>query len=229
MSDGYQMGDVSTDDTFAHLSIFVQRLVQEDDHEIFAWNPMQDEAIYKVSAEIEETQEGVQQPLIIRQGYTRGSRMTATTARGIVEEVLSRDMAREIWSASYDKALPITINPFDLSAVLPAVFFMFRYGHRRGKGSSSRPLARKKELRRNAGRRRLLNESRTCSWRNHTFVGFKDEVAKAILGDLLLCFCLENVKHVPAEREGAARAPVHTWQTGWIFPIVWQTCAMSPR
>ena len=50
--------------------------------------------------------------------------MTATTARGIVEEVLSRDMAREIWSASYDKALPITIqDPFDLSAVLPAVFY----------------------------------------------------------------------------------------------------------
>ena len=67
LSDGYQMGDVSTDDTFAHLSIFVQRLVQEDDHEIFAWNPMQDETIYKASAEIEETQEGVQQPLIIRQ------------------------------------------------------------------------------------------------------------------------------------------------------------------
>ena len=27
LSDGYQMGDVSSDDTFAHLSIFVQRLV----------------------------------------------------------------------------------------------------------------------------------------------------------------------------------------------------------
>ena len=31
LSDGYQMGDVSTEDTFAHLSIFVQRLVREDD------------------------------------------------------------------------------------------------------------------------------------------------------------------------------------------------------
>ena len=72
LSDGYQLGDVSTDDIFAHLSIFVQRLVREDDRHIFAWNPMQDEAIYRVSANIEHTKAGVQQPLMIRQ-LTEGS------------------------------------------------------------------------------------------------------------------------------------------------------------
>src|SRR5207244_5243492 len=34
LADGYQLGDVSTDDTFAHLSIFVQRLVREDEREL---------------------------------------------------------------------------------------------------------------------------------------------------------------------------------------------------
>ena len=67
LSDGYQLGDVSTDDTFAHLSIFVQRLVREDDRRILAWNPMQEEAIYEVSAEIvEDGGTGVQQQMIIR-------------------------------------------------------------------------------------------------------------------------------------------------------------------
>ena len=67
LSDGYQLGDVSTDDTFAHLSIFVQRLVREDDRRVLAWNPMQDEAIYEVSAEIVEgAGVGVQQQMIIR-------------------------------------------------------------------------------------------------------------------------------------------------------------------
>ena len=61
LSDGYQLGDVSTDDTFAHLSIFVQRLVREDDRTVLAWNPMQDEAIYEVSAQIVE---GRQQMII---------------------------------------------------------------------------------------------------------------------------------------------------------------------
>ena len=67
LSGGYQLGDVSTDDTFAHLSIFVQRLVREDDRRVLAWNPMQDEAIYEVSAEIVKgAGAGVQQQMIIR-------------------------------------------------------------------------------------------------------------------------------------------------------------------
>ena len=39
LSEGYQLGDASTDDTFAHLSIFVQRLEREDDRRLLAWNP----------------------------------------------------------------------------------------------------------------------------------------------------------------------------------------------
>ncbi len=72
LSDGYQLGDVSTDDAFAHLSIFAQRLVREDDRAIFAWNPAQDGTIYQVSAEIEDTEAGAQQPLRIRQSTQGG-------------------------------------------------------------------------------------------------------------------------------------------------------------
>ena len=59
---GYQLGDVSTDDTFAQLAIFVQRLVREDERRVLAWNPMQDDAIYEISARIiqVETQEALQ-------------------------------------------------------------------------------------------------------------------------------------------------------------------------
>ena len=67
LSDGYQMGDVSTDDTFAHLSIFVQRLVQEDDREVFAWNPMNDEAVYMIAAEKQMMATGFRQKLVARQ------------------------------------------------------------------------------------------------------------------------------------------------------------------
>ena len=52
LGSGYQLGDVSTDDTFAQLAIFVQRLVREDERRMLAWNPMQDDAIYEVSARI---------------------------------------------------------------------------------------------------------------------------------------------------------------------------------
>jgi hypothetical protein len=56
------------------------------------------------------------------------------TARSMVDDVLGRAMTREIWTANYEKALPVSVQDFDLSAVLPAIFYMFRFGHRRGKG-----------------------------------------------------------------------------------------------
>jgi len=59
LSDGYQLGDVSTDDTFAHLSIFVQRLLWEDERQMLAWSPMNDETVYRVSAELETGDDGV--------------------------------------------------------------------------------------------------------------------------------------------------------------------------
>jgi hypothetical protein len=67
LADGYQLGDVSTDDTFAHLSIFVQRLVREDERELLAWNPMQDHAIYHLSPELIETENGPIQRMTISQ------------------------------------------------------------------------------------------------------------------------------------------------------------------
>ena len=48
---GYQLADISTDDTFARLSIFLQRLVRENDREIWAWNPIRDEAAHRISIE----------------------------------------------------------------------------------------------------------------------------------------------------------------------------------
>ena len=59
---------------------------------------------------------------------------TGLTARAIVDDVLGRGMTREIWTGNYDKVLPVSVQDFDLSAVLPAVFYMFRFAQRRGKG-----------------------------------------------------------------------------------------------
>lgn len=65
LSEGYQLGDVSTDDTFAHLSIFIQRLVREDEREMLAWNPIQDETIYRISSVVEEGSEGPEQKMVL--------------------------------------------------------------------------------------------------------------------------------------------------------------------
>ena len=65
LSEGYQLGDVATDDTFAHLSIFVQRLVREDHRRIFAWNPMREHTVFEVSARIDHAGGGARQRMVI--------------------------------------------------------------------------------------------------------------------------------------------------------------------
>ena len=65
LSEGYQLGDVAADDTFAHLSIFVQRLVQEDHRKMLAWNPMQEDSIFEVSARIDEVENTWSQHMVI--------------------------------------------------------------------------------------------------------------------------------------------------------------------
>jgi hypothetical protein len=73
LGDGYQLGDVSTDDTFAHLSIFVQRLVRENENQMFAWNPMNDEVTYAVCTQIEHTHAGIKQRMLLRPIVQRGN------------------------------------------------------------------------------------------------------------------------------------------------------------
>lgn len=72
LAEGFQLGDVSTDDTFANLSIFLRRLVQEDDRELMAWNPMRDEIVYRVSAEYVAGLDGGGQQLVIRRTESVG-------------------------------------------------------------------------------------------------------------------------------------------------------------
>lgn len=139
-----------------------------------------------------------------------------TNARSIVSEVLGGPMTREIWSANYDKALPISIQDFDLPSVLPAVFYMFRFAHRRGKGQFLEVYGS------NTGTERERRQSATIDRvaaklaQTPAIDGFQDEVTEAILGDLLLCFCLENSKRALGRDKQVQRvAPAH-YMAGWV-------------
>ena len=143
--------------------------------------------------------------------------MPATTARAIVENVLGRSMAREIWSGNYDKALPVSLHAFDLPAVLPVVFYMFRFGHRRGRGKFLDtfvvPETGTLRQRRQAA---TIERIADALAENNNFVEFEGEVEKAILGDLLLCFCLENIKHASGRREQVQRVASAHYLASWV-------------
>lgn len=139
-----------------------------------------------------------------------------SNARGHVEEVLSRDMTREIWSSNYDKVLPFSLAAFELAAILPAVFYMFRFGHRRGKGNfldtfgkDTVTLTRKRKVATIDG----ISEKLA---REGDLKGFEGDVERAVLGDLLLCFCLENVKQSLGRDKQIQRVMPAHFMANWI-------------
>ena len=139
-----------------------------------------------------------------------------TAARAIVDEVLGRAMTRELWTSNYEHALPISVQDFDIAAMLPAVFYMFRFGVRRGKGKFAETFGGDTGTPRE--RRRAATTDRVASIlaRVDSFCGFDDEVTLAILGDLLLCFCLENRNRALGRGEQVQRvAPAH-YMASWI-------------
>ena len=69
LKEGYQISDAQSDDVFANLSIFKQRLAQEGDRKLFAWNPL-DDRVFEISAELVE---GVQKLIIAGYGKEEGN------------------------------------------------------------------------------------------------------------------------------------------------------------
>ena len=120
------------------------------------------------------------------------STSSPTAARAIVDEVLGRAMTRELWTGNYEHVLPISFQDFDLAAILPAVFYMFRFGVRRGKGKFvdifGGDVGSPRERRRAATTERVAS----VLSQSDSFRGFDDAVTRTILADLLLCYCLEN-------------------------------------
>jgi hypothetical protein len=124
---------------------------------------------------------------------------TGVTAKSVIDDVFGRALSREIWTANYEKALPLTVQDFDLTAVLPAVFYMFRFGYRRGKGRFLQVFGGDGETAKERKRIATIDHIASVLARTEGFKGFEsDGVAQAILGDLLLCFCLENAKRALA-------------------------------
>ena len=56
-------------------------------------------------------------------------------AKEVLEDVLSKAMVKEIWSANCAEVIPFSPQYFTVGSILPAVLYMFRRGYRRGTGT----------------------------------------------------------------------------------------------
>lgn len=137
----------------------------------------------------------------------------------VFEENLSIATLRRLWTSIYSPALPFTPQDFSIGALLPAVLYMFRWGQRRGKGNFLEAFG--KERRDDNGRvsyspPTIEDAAEKLSTRHEWFQGFDSNTCKAILGDMLLTFCLENKKHAAGRTEQVQRVyPTH-YMASWI-------------
>jgi hypothetical protein len=54
LKDGVQLIDTLSDDVFANLGVFTQRLAQEDERHSLAWNPITEETVYELGIRLSE-------------------------------------------------------------------------------------------------------------------------------------------------------------------------------
>jgi hypothetical protein len=54
LKDGMQLIDTLSDDVFANLSVFIQRLAGEDERRLMAWNPLSEDIVYNLSTEVSD-------------------------------------------------------------------------------------------------------------------------------------------------------------------------------
>ncbi|MBK1650311.1 hypothetical protein [Rhabdochromatium marinum] len=128
--------------------------------------------------------------------------------RVLVETVLGKPRTERLWTANAYSLLPITPQSLDIGGVFPALLYAFRWGHRRGKGQFEKIFGQSATI---AGVTEVLLNGETTD-----FCGFDGETGAAILGDLLLAFCLENKKHALGQHIPVLRVyPTH-YMASWI-------------
>ena len=141
----------------------------------------------------------------------RTLRTKPMNARQIVEEVFTKPLSDLIWTANTLIVLPLTPQNFAVGSVLPAAFYMCRRGCRRGKGRFQYAFSPSEKM-----PATIYSVSGKLSQSAKHFDGFDSEVQKDILGDLLLCDSLENIKHKEGHHEEIQRAfPVHFFAS-WL-------------
>lgn len=133
----------------------------------------------------------------------------ASDARKVVESVLGGHMTSQVWTSTYTPVFPFTPQGFSVGALLPMVLYLFRWGHRRGRGKFASAFASPQgapTIRSVADR--LAQEP--------LLSGFEDETARSILGDVLLTSALENQRHREGHGEQVQRCFPNHYFASWI-------------
>ena len=132
----------------------------------------------------------------------------ASDTRRVVEGVLGGHMTSKVWTSTYEPVFPFTPQDFAVGALLPMILYLFRWGHRRGRGKFEAVFGA-------GGKPTILSVADRLS-REATLAGFEDEPGRSILADMLLTSALENKRHAEGHTEQVQRCFPNHYFGSWI-------------
>lgn len=142
--------------------------------------------------------------------------------RRLAIDALSASTVRRLWTVNYDPVLAVQPQDFSVGAILPALFYLFRWGVRRGHGRFVSTFS--------AGAGGPVGaDDIAAKLMQHAAVQVTGLAGPAILGDMVLAHCLEARKHSVARSEPIIRAyPTH-YLASWLdLPVKYSNLRYVP-
>jgi hypothetical protein len=139
-------------------------------------------------------------------------------AKDAFYSVYPKPRGDHLWTGNTLQVYPATLQDFAVGSLLPAVFYMFRTGHRRGAGKFQAQFGQPAADTVRAARATVRLITWKLSSQTDGFEGFgsSSSVADDILGDLLLCDSLENKRRSEGHDQEVMRVfPVHFFAS-WV-------------
>jgi hypothetical protein len=133
----------------------------------------------------------------------------ASEARKIVASVLGDRPTAMIWTGNYAPVIPFTPQGFSVGALMPMILYMFRWGHRRGRGKFNSTYAP-------PNGRPTIRSVTTKVIDDPRFGGFHSGIGASIMGDLLLTSSLENTRRREGHDEQIQRCFASHYMSSWI-------------
>ncbi len=132
----------------------------------------------------------------------------ANETRQVIESVLGNHMTTQIWTSTYFPVFPFVPQDFSVGAILPMMLYLFRWGHRRGKGKFAEIYG--------GGHTPTIASTVNKLISDAAIDGFDTPTGRAILGDFLLTSILENRRHAESHDEQVQRCFANHYYASWI-------------
>jgi hypothetical protein len=130
------------------------------------------------------------------------------TPKEALVKVINKKYTDELWKVNYFPVIPISFGPFDLGSTIPALFYLFRRGVRRGTGQFRKIYGAEDGLVSVSGLgKKLVADGVVLSSEFHSYV---------LIADYLLCNVFVNKLHSVEREADVVRMSACHYLSAWI-------------